>query len=91
MLKYTELASVTNEERVPELNLKESSKRRVDLSLAEERQVSGKHLSYPKSSVDGTLKYENVYFWRLVKKDLSHSANQKGFFLKACTFFTLKD
>lgn len=60
VLKYTELASVTNEQRVPELNLKESSKRRVDLSLAEERQVSEKHLSYPKSSVDGTLKYENA-------------------------------
>lgn len=40
VLKYTELASVTNEQRVPELNFKESSKRRVDLSLAEERQVS---------------------------------------------------
>lgn len=52
----------------------------VDLLTAEERQVS----------VDGTLKYENVYFWRRVKKDLSHSANQKGFFLKACTLFSLK-
>lgn len=55
VLKYAELESLTNEQRDPELNLK--NHQGIGLIFYQQgRQVSEIHLAHPKSSVDGILK-----------------------------------